>query len=104
VTPKQAHDLALVINELTTNTVKYALQERDSGQITVSIVLEGDTVLFEFRDDGPGYSEEVLQLEPHTVGFDLLQTFVRDSLHGELTFRNDHGAVTIIRFEPKVSD
>jgi GAF domain-containing protein len=99
VTPKQAHDLALVINELATNTVKHALQERDTGHITVCIALEDDTVLFEFRDDGPGHPEEVLQLERYAVGFDLIQTLVRDGLRGELTLHNDHGAVTIVRFK-----
>jgi len=99
VTPRQAHDLALVINELATNTVKHALQERDTGRITVRIALEDDTVLFEFRDDGPGYPEEVLQLERYIVGFNLIRTLVRDGLRGKLTLHNDHGAVSIIRFE-----
>jgi two-component sensor histidine kinase len=99
VTPKQAHELALVINELATNTVKHALQERDTGHITVRIALEDDKVLFEFRDDGPGHPEEVLQLERYAVGFDLIQTLVRDGLRGELTLHNDHGAVTIVRFK-----
>jgi two-component sensor histidine kinase len=98
VTPEQAHDLALVINELTTNTVKHALQEQDRGHITVRIALEDDAVLFEFRDDGPGHPEEVLQLERHSVGFDLIQTLVREGLGGGLTLHNDHGAVTTVRF------
>jgi two-component sensor histidine kinase len=99
VTSDQAHNLALVINELTTNTVKHALQERDTGHITVRIALEGATVLFDFRDDGPGHPEEVLQLEHHTVGFELIQTLVRHGLRGGVTLHNDHGAVTIVRFK-----
>jgi two-component sensor histidine kinase len=101
VTPDQAHDLALVINELATNTVKHALQERDTGHITVRIVLEDDTVLFEFRDDGPGYPEEVLQLERQDVGLDLVQNVVRKGLRGELSLHNDHGAVAVIQFKAK---
>jgi len=101
VTSDQAHNLALAINELTTNTVKYALQERDTGHITVRIALEDDTVLFEFRDDGPGYPEEVLQLERYTVGLDLIQKIVRKGLRGELSLHNDHGAVAVIQFKAK---
>ncbi len=101
VTPDQAHDLALVINELATNTVKHTLQERDTGHITVRIVLEDDTVLFEFRDDGPGYPEEVLQLERQDVGLDLVQNVVRKGLRGELSLHNDHGAVAVIQFKAK---
>jgi len=99
VTSDQAHNLALMINELTTNTVKHALQERNTAQIAVRIALEDDTVLFEYRDDGPGYPEEVLQLERHNVGFDLIQKMVGESLRGELSLHNDHGAVAVIRFK-----
>jgi PAS domain S-box-containing protein len=99
VTPQQANSLALVINELATNTVKYALAKRPKAHISVRIALEEDTVLFEFRDDGPGYPEEVLRLERHSVGSYLIQTMVRDDLGGELSLHNDHGAVTTVRFK-----
>jgi two-component sensor histidine kinase len=99
VTPQQANSLALVINELATNTVKYALAKRPKAHISVRIALEEDTVLFEFRDDGPGYPVEVLRLERHSVGSYLIQTMVRDDLGGELSLHNDHGAVTTVRFK-----
>jgi PAS domain S-box-containing protein len=101
VTPDQAHNLALVVNELATNTAKHTLWERNTAHITVRIALEDDTVLFEFRDDGPGYPEEVLQLERHDVGLDLIQNMVRKGLRGELSLHNDHGAVAVIQFKAK---
>ncbi len=103
VTPKQAHDLALVINELATNTVKHVLRVQDTARITTHITLDDDTVLFEFRDDGPGYPEEVLRLECHNVGFDLIQTLVRNGLRGRLALHNDHGGVAVIRFEAQAA-
>jgi len=99
VTPDQAHDLAMVINELATNTVRHVLEERDTAHITVRIGLDDDTVLFEFRDDGPGYPEEVLQLERHNVGFYLIQRIVLRTLRGELSLHNDKGAVAVIQFK-----
>ena len=99
VTSDQAHNLALVINELATNSVKYALPERDKVQITVRIALEKDMIYFEFRDDGPGYPEDVLQSGHQNVGLYLIQTIVHNSLQGELALHNDHGAVTVIRFK-----
>jgi len=101
VTSDQAHNLALVINELTTNSIKYSLQEQSATRIGVRIELDGNTVAFEFRDDGPGYPEEVLRLERYNVGFDLIQNIVHKSLHGELSLHNDGGAVAVIRFEIK---
>ena len=107
VSPRQANDLALIINELTTNTVKYALAERDTGDITVRITLtddeesenEDDIVLLEFRDDGPGYPQQVLALETYNVGLHLVKMLTQYNLRGELTLRNDDGAVTAIRFK-----
>jgi two-component sensor histidine kinase len=110
VTPDQAHNLALVINELATNTIQHTLPGRSTARISVRIALEDDglashaiglashAVLFEYRDDGPGYPEDVLQLERHAVGFDLIQNLTRQSLRGELSLHNDEGAVAVIRF------
>jgi two-component sensor histidine kinase len=52
VTPQQAHNLALVINELATNTVQHAMAERTTGQIAVKISLEEGTIRCELRDNG----------------------------------------------------
>jgi len=99
VPPIQASNLAMVINEIATNTVKYALQERVSGKVSVNIGQDEDEVTFEFRDDGPGYPEEALRLERHKVGLYLLKTIVANDLKGELALHNDQGAVTTIRFK-----
>ena len=88
----------MVINELTTNTVKYAVLEGPTAHITVRIDREGGMVLFEFRNSGPDYPPEVLSLERHNVGIYLIQNIVHKGLRGELALRNDSGAVTIIRF------
>jgi len=98
VTPRQTTSLALVINELTTNTIKYALLGRDKAQINVRIVLQDDVVCLEFGDDGPGYPEDVLRQERTEVGLYLAQAIVSDELNGELSFCNDNGALATIRF------
>ena len=105
VTPKQASSLALVINELATNTIKHTLLDRDAGKIAVNMALETSatsrkpTILFEFRDDGPGYPKEVLELNSSKVGLYLVQNIVGHDLDGEATFHNNYGAVTTIRFQ-----
>jgi two-component system, sensor histidine kinase PdtaS len=98
VTPNQAHNLALIINELTTNTIRHAMLNRQQAQITVNIQPEADRIWLEFKDDGPGYPEHVLRLERHGVGFDLIAPLVHKGLQGELSLQNDPGATTIITF------
>ncbi len=58
-------------------------------------------VRFEFRDNGAGYPQDVLQLERHNVGFDLIKNIVRKGLRGKLELYNDHGAVAVVRFPAK---
>jgi len=99
VTPDQAHNLAMIINELTTNTLKHAVQEQGRAQIAVRITSDGEVIHCEFRDDGPGYPPEVLRLECRSVGLYLIQNLVYKGLRGELELRNDRGAVTTIRFK-----
>jgi two-component sensor histidine kinase len=98
VAPKLTNSLALLINELTTNTIKYAWPATESGRIIVHMENIGNEILLEFRDDGPGYPEEVLRLEQYNVGWELIQTLVQQGLQGQVTLHNDNGAVTTIRF------
>ncbi len=63
---------------------------------------DGETILFEFRDDGPGFSAAMLHSESHNVGMYLIENTIRHSLHGEITFHNDNGAVVAIQFVKKM--
>lgn len=96
----QANHVALLINELVTNSIKYALTDRNEARVTVRLVDEEDAILLEYRDDGPGYAEAALRMENYSVGLYLLQTLVRDGLRGTLSIYNENGAVTAIRFSP----
>ncbi len=105
VSPDQANYLALVINELTTNTMKYTLSYRQTGRLSVHVNGNHETLItLKFCDDGPGYHEDVLHQENprYNVGLYLLQNIVRYSLNGRMILENDPdngGAVTYIQFE-----
>jgi PAS domain S-box-containing protein len=98
VTSKQANNLALIINEFATNTVKHALQDRDGVKIDVAISAEGNEILFVYRDDGPGYPENVLEMDDRNLGLYLIQTLINSGMRGQCELRNEDGAVAIIRF------
>lgn len=100
ISPEQANNLGLVINELVTNTIRHALTDRDTGRIIIHIARVGDTIQFEFRDDGQGYPVDVLDFDRHNLGIYLIQKIVEKELQGKLILDNDSGAVTIIRFKP----
>jgi len=104
VTSEQAHNLALIINELTTNCIKYALPNKNRTTITVTITRKDDEICLEFRDDGPGFPKETLHLEHYNVGYDLIKNITEMSLKGSYTLKNDSGAVAIIRFKKAVNN
>jgi len=98
IKPKLANNLALITNELVTNTAKYAFNHKKSGQIVVNISDKDDFVTLEFRDNGKGYPEEVLALTEHNVGLYLVKTLTKQDLGGKLMLYNDGGAVAKITF------
>jgi PAS domain S-box-containing protein len=106
VVPKQATALAVITNELTTNSIKYAFRGRDRGRIDVQITDEGEDrqVTLKFRNDGPGWPDDVLQGRRKSVGLHLVRLTVRSPLRGQVTFHNDAGAATTITFTPAPLD
>jgi two-component sensor histidine kinase len=102
VSSKQATSLALVVNELVTNTIKHAFAGRDQAHIVVRITSDDDGIHLRYQDDGPGYPPEVLRLERYNVGLYLVRALVRDDLRGDLVFGNDQGAVANIYFKISV--
>jgi two-component sensor histidine kinase len=98
VTPDQANTLALVINELATNTIKHGQRGKQTPSISVRIEENDGRVAFEFQDNGPGYPEPILNEDLYNVGLDLVTNLVRKDLRGDITLCNDHGAVTRIQF------
>ena len=102
VTPDQAHHLALVINELATNILKYATSTEGKIYVKVHIHQEGEKIYCIFKDQGPGYPPEVLDQGKYNVGLDLIHNIVRSELRGDLTLQNDGGAVAKISFRSDV--
>lgn len=109
VTADQANHLALIINELVTNTIKYGIAQRLIGHIDVAITARGEDTVLEFRDDGPGFPADVLnENKPrYNVGFHLIANLVRLALDGKLWLYNASdsddnascGAVVVIQFK-----
>jgi two-component sensor histidine kinase len=105
VEPAQAHHLALVLSELATNTLKYAVAGRDEVQIEVEITQKDGIIVLTYRNDGPGFPEEVRRLEHHSAGLDIVKRTVRKNLQGELILSNTpDGAVTEIQFKAESKD
>lgn len=100
VSSDQAHHLTLVINELTTNAIKHGLKESDGIHIGVDFNRDGKMVQIIFRDNGPGYPQDIIEkkISQTGIGFDLIWGIVTESLGGSVHLDYDNGAVTTITF------
>jgi PAS domain S-box-containing protein len=99
VTPSEANSLALLLNELTTNVIKYALSPAGPTEIKVQISGVNEQIVLQFRDNGPGYPAGVLQGAGDNVGLMLVRHLASHGLKGQITLHNDQGAVITVRFK-----
>jgi two-component sensor histidine kinase len=104
VSPRQANNLALVLNELATNTVKHARGEPDTIQITVRATAEEDMIRLEYHDSGPGYPADVLRMECSSVGMNLIQELATKTLRGKVVLSNQDGAQTTLWIKSEAKD
>lgn len=103
VVPEQATAVALILSELTSNSVKHAFYGRAEGRLEVRVGVEDGQVgrplvRVLYRDDGPGWPADVLGGKTRQVGLHLIQASVRSPLRGELSLRNEGGAVAELTF------
>ena len=88
--------LALIVNELVTNSLKYALPG-GRGQIRIGFRELDGIYLMEYRDTGPGLPDDFNSGGSDSLGMTLVRALV-GQLEGELETFTDGGAVFRITF------
>ncbi len=104
VSPRQAGTLALVLNELVHNTVKYAGQPAGGVCIGFQVNCDQGEITMRYRDNGPGYPPDILVAKGTTNGLELIKNLMSGSLSGSVTLANDNGAVATLRFRQEEAD
>lgn len=99
-----AHYLALVLNELAVNSIKYAMKQRDLCRIGINAEVEAKRVILCYRDNGPGFPEEIIRADSPAAGTGLwlVHGIVTHSLGGDVRFSNDNGAAVTLVLENMV--
>lgn len=93
VSPRQANNLALIFNELVTNSIKYGLTGVETPKISVAIAANGDGISVIYRDNGSGFSDEVVGQRRYNAGLTLIHQLMTESLQGNIELKNENGAV-----------
>lgn len=92
--------LGIMLNELLTNSLKYATNPEDKLIIRIKLESVDDGFILNYRDNGPGFPKKKLMEHKGELGTYLLKSMSRQ-LGGHLTFMNDQGAVCKIFFKEK---
>ena len=95
---EQAVAVGLVINELTTNAIKYAFPDDSKGRLQIGFARQGDEYVLSVRDDGVGFGAAGPEGSRGTgLGQRLLRALAAQ-LHGEMTMVVDGGTLASLRF------
>ena len=81
--------LGLIINELVTNSIKYAFPE-NSGKITIKLVSHDGQLELTIADNGTGMSEDLILESSKTLGLQLVNSLI-NQLDGKLEVETSHG-------------
>ncbi len=88
----------LILNELTTNAIKHAFDDRTSGEITVRLRADSpETVHLTFADDGRGFSSHQDWRSAETLGLQLVR-MLTDQLQGTIDMSNGRGTTFQLSF------
>jgi len=94
----QAVPLSLAIQELLTNSLKYAFAGRDEGTITFKMDCTGEETVVLLSDDGIGFPEDRDPFDRKSVGLSLVHDIVTKQLKGTVELaREGVGTTWILR-------
>jgi len=99
-TIETAIPLGLIINELLSNTLKYAFPEGRKGEITVRLDADEETGGYTLvvADDGVGFPEDIDSGSPGTFGLQLVNILI-EQLGGTMTLDREGGTSFRITFD-----
>ena len=87
---EQAISCGIILNELVTNSFKYAFNENiDDATIEISLIKEGGQYILIVKDNGVGYDQKTV---PKSFGLILVTTLVESKLQGTITAYTQKGA------------
>lgn len=98
IDPKRAILIGIIINELLTNTLKYAFAGRNSGIVSITINKDDNTLTLIIKDNGIGVDEKRKSNEFSGFGLKIVQMLV-EQLAGTYSVANENGTKTIISFK-----
>ncbi len=100
LTITKAVPCGLIINELISNTLKYAFPDDTKGYLWIKLHKnDNEKCLLSIKDNGIGLTKDFNSQKPDALGFKLV-TMLIEQIDGRLKINGDKGAEFIISFAP----
>jgi len=92
---KKAVYIGLILNELITNSFKYAFKD-DVGEIEIKLYTSDGENILEITDSGLGFD---MDKKENSLGLKLVKMIVENQLKGSITMETSKHTKTVIRFK-----
>ena len=92
--------LGLVLNEMITNSVKYAFKEK--GLISIKIDKVDDRIIIKYSDNGIGFPDDFDFRTHESLGTQLIYSIVENQLDGEIDISGKNGFNATIKVKSNV--
>jgi two-component sensor histidine kinase/HAMP domain-containing protein len=96
--PKKLIPVGIIVNELLTNTMKYAFEGRDSGHIQVTVTAIENQATLIIQDNGRGLPEGFDMKEQTGFGI-MLVSMLSEQLNAELSMESLDGVRSTLKFQ-----
>jgi len=91
IEPKIVFNPGIIINDLITNSMKYAVKGRKDSIISVYASISNDLVTFIVKDNGKGFPDKTAMESSGGFGLELLK-ILSEQISADISFSNENGA------------
>jgi two-component sensor histidine kinase len=93
LTIQNAMPYGLVLNELITNTFKYAYKNNKNPILSIKILQPTvEKILLEIKDNGTGLKKDFIKISNETLGLKLINMIVKHQIQGNISYEYQNGA------------
>ncbi len=96
---KQASPVGLIVNELITNSFKYAFSDKQEGEIRIGLGKTEDQIELTYADNGAGIPQNFNWKNPKSMGLKLVKILGEGQLGGSAELNREQGTCFIFKFK-----